>query len=92
MRPRVFPAEDLRLALGCNQHAPCFNEAAGIPRGRRWLVSNQITDWIRFNEAAGIPRGRLERCRWDTVCTLSFNEAAGIPRGRRSGSIPRSAA
>ena len=34
MRPRVFPAEDLRMSpdsiVACNR----FNEAAGIPRGR----------------------------------------------------------
>ena len=35
MRPRVFPAEDpvpaMSSAAGCRR----FNEAAGIPRGRR---------------------------------------------------------
>ena len=36
MRPRVFPAEDIRkLARLFNQEVGCFNEAAGIPRGRR---------------------------------------------------------
>ena len=35
MRPRVFPAEDTRKDV-CNRRShPCFNEAAGIPRGRR---------------------------------------------------------
>ena len=59
MRPRVFPAEDTCSA--CWTMPPCssFNEAAGIPRGRR-----RATAWrrwralVRFNEAAGIPRGR----------------------------------
>ena len=39
--------------------APGFNEAAGIPRGRRRRWGSQpsrATDC--FNEAAGIPRGR----------------------------------
>ena len=36
MRPRVFPAEDLpqNFSAACII-AWCFNEAAGIPRGRR---------------------------------------------------------
>ena len=36
MRPRVFPAEDAR-SLNVSSGAPStrFNEAAGIPRGRR---------------------------------------------------------
>ena len=35
MRPRVFPAED-RCARPRNREKPTrFNEAAGIPRGRR---------------------------------------------------------
>ena len=34
MRPRVFPAEDV-LSAACGAVSPtCFNEAAGIPRGR----------------------------------------------------------
>ena len=35
MRPRVFPAEDAKLYQEFNQLLPRFNEAAGIPRGRR---------------------------------------------------------
>ena len=35
MRPRVFPAEDAVPALNPRHVAACFNEAAGIPRGRR---------------------------------------------------------
>ena len=36
MRPRVFPAEDLQETGALVEvSAPCFNEAAGIPRGRR---------------------------------------------------------
>ena len=34
MRPRVFPAEDLAAWSGSPSER-CFNEAAGIPRGRR---------------------------------------------------------
>ena len=35
MRPRVFPAEDGKSAAGRRWDSTCFNEAAGIPRGRR---------------------------------------------------------
>ena len=39
MRPRVFPAEDLpRAGAGGQRPPPRFNEAAGIPRGRRVLL------------------------------------------------------
>ena len=34
MRPRVFPAEDLRAFLRARLTSIRFNEAAGIPRGR----------------------------------------------------------
>ena len=33
MRPRVFPAEDVDLYIA-GAIPSCFNEAAGIPRGR----------------------------------------------------------
>ena len=35
MRPRVIPAEDHRGARRPARPTPCFNEAAGNPRGRR---------------------------------------------------------
>ena len=35
MRPRVFPAEDCFSVPKCTGPAKGFNEAAGIPRGRR---------------------------------------------------------
>ena len=58
MRPRVFPAEDHHVGAG--QHGPlcCFNEAAGIPRGRRAHALLIYVPCGGFNEAAGIPRGR----------------------------------
>ena len=34
MRPRVFPAEDPRRPRRLPAGSRCFNEAAGIPRGR----------------------------------------------------------
>ena len=38
MRPRVFPAEDENLSPAARiSDARCFNEAAGIPRGRRFV-------------------------------------------------------
>ena len=39
MRPRVFPAEDVRDAPHQAASAFCFNEAAGIPRGRLAAVA-----------------------------------------------------
>ena len=38
MRPRVFPAEDLRIDGRPRRRPDRFNEAAGIPRGRRKAV------------------------------------------------------
>ena len=35
MRPRVFPAEDTFGLAAAMSSTCCFNEAAGIPRGRR---------------------------------------------------------
>ena len=58
MRPRVFPAEDTHL-LSTDSWSWCrFNEAAGIPRGRRKHSTRPWQPSTRFNEAAGIPRGR----------------------------------
>ena len=59
MRPRVIPAEDVRLHPGGRVRMGRFNEAAGNPRGRlsAALVCLSTTDG--FNEAAGNPRGRL---------------------------------
>ena len=34
MRPRVFPAEDMVACSSAAAALICFNEAAGIPRGR----------------------------------------------------------
>ena len=34
MRPRVFPAEDPARRNAVDVLPTCFNEAAGIPRGR----------------------------------------------------------
>ena len=34
MRPRVFPAEDADYSQRLWSRVLCFNEAAGIPRGR----------------------------------------------------------
>ncbi len=58
MRPRVFPAEDLADSAAALRQLAGFNEAAGIPRGRRLAVFQEVRPHRRFNEAAGIPRGR----------------------------------
>ena len=82
MRPRVFPAEDGDRLLVHATSYPCFNEAAGIPRGRltvppsnRYLSGASMRPRVfpaedpKFGDR--VP-GRSKR----------FNEAAGIPRGR----------
>ena len=60
MRPRVFPAEDVKMRPRGLSTQSGFNEAAGIPRGRHQeMGSTPLLLIARFNEAAGIPRGRL---------------------------------
>ena len=84
MRPRVFPAEDIASSAFSTGSLPCFNEAAGIPRGRRPRVPpRRRPRRARFNEAAGIPRGRRGAGRSAVIGRPRFNEAAGIPRGRQ---------
>ena len=84
MRPRVFPAEDRVRVPAAASTGPYFNEAAGIPRGRRHrCLTRPPVARAHFNEAAGIPRGRHLRIRTDVHGEKNFNEAAGIPRGRR---------
>ena len=61
MRPRVFPAEDPPRPVAGSGRRQCFNEAAGIPRGRRRPRAGKPPSPRRFNEAAGIPRGRRAR-------------------------------
>ena len=58
MRPRVFPAEDALVHAARGPELLGFNEAAGIPRGRRGHTSPACAPSAGFNEAAGIPRGR----------------------------------
>ena len=58
MRPRVFPAEDSPVTRAARPRWWRFNEAAGIPRGRRPSCYCSDAAIERFNEAAGIPRGR----------------------------------
>ena len=58
MRPRVFPAEDSPARFSIQPAHGRFNEAAGIPRGRRSPVCPAGSRPPGFNEAAGIPRGR----------------------------------
>ena len=38
MRPRVFPAEDVRREAATRVDGVGFNEAAGIPRGRQFYA------------------------------------------------------
>ena len=49
MRPRVFPAEDVRSRHSCSRSTACFNEAAGIPRGRpaRLVSSREDEDELQ---------------------------------------------
>ena len=46
MRPRVFPAEDAKKemnVLTSLRKPSCFNEAAGIPRGRHTSAALFVT-------------------------------------------------
>ena len=75
MRPRVFPAEDSGTAPagfpGCSRR---FNEAAGIPRGRQWVLGFIMSFLGGFNEAAGIPRGR----RTGSCCAWWYSSPASM--------------
>ena len=42
MRPRVFPAEDAATGSACSRGSARFNEAAGIPRGRRQISTPSV--------------------------------------------------
>ena len=42
MRPRVFPAEDIRRHRRAERLDGGFNEAAGIPRGRHPLIRSVL--------------------------------------------------
>ena len=42
MRPRVFPAEDVLFCRRIQRMPAGFNEAAGIPRGRRGDLPVQV--------------------------------------------------
>ena len=97
MRPRVFPAEDLS-SLPSALRRKCyhrFNEAAGIPRGRRLAqVTRRRSRHDRARIASMRPRvfpaedhqhGQRSML---TRTFQSFNEAAGIPRGRRRLVLP----
>ena len=91
MRPRVFPAEDAPLGVsGGGTDVSCFNEAAGIPRGRRRAPVFPAGPDAGFNEAAGIPRGRRRRlvstswtCRASMRPRVFPAEDAGTQAARR---------
>ena len=58
MRPRELPAEDRCRSGGLDRSPGCFNEAAGVTRGRPSRPSSASPARRRFNEAAGVTRGR----------------------------------
>ena len=77
MRPRVFPAERPRAFSRPVAESLCFNEAAGIPRGRPILGYGFAPVQQGFNEAAGIPRGRHKE---EVVSQASMPPASMRPR------------
>ena len=83
MRPRVFAAEDFGYNPAVCPSGHCFNEAAGIRRGRRrmqTIVGRGETASMRPRVFAAEDRA----VRGSGVPRPSgFNEAAGIRRGRR---------
>ena len=82
MRPRVFPAEDGQARVRLAEAIQCFNEAAGIPRGR--LVGGVVGR--RTDQASMRPRVFPAEDPFVSCLMVAFvscfNEAAGIPRGR----------
>ena len=67
MRPRVFPAEDAASASAQARVRSGFNEAAGIPRGRRTarnpLRSKGVHHWIASGRA--IAKDERSLTPWD---------------------------
>ena len=90
MRPRVFPAEDDRPQIPVVASGVCFNEAAGIPRGRR-DDAVQAGPFLRASMRPRVFPAEDYRTRRRAPSPVRrFNEAAGIPRGRhQAGCFPR---
>ena len=67
MRPRVFPAEDVLWSTTTITIDVRFNEAAGIPRGRRTarnpLRSKGVHHWIASGRA--IAKDERSLTPWD---------------------------
>ena len=60
----------------------CFNEAAGIPRGRQPRHVGEVVESVASMRPRVFPaEDRLTTTRRRPMF-VSFNEAAGIPRGR----------
>ena len=89
MRPRVFPAEDPAQREEGPHRLRCFNEAAGIPRGRH---ENELQAAAAIGQASMRPRVFPAEDAGATTASsrprCGFNEAAGIPRGRRTARNP----
>ena len=84
MRPRVFPAEDGCVPVRCRSPLRGFNEAAGIPRGRRVVAGRPTPAARRASMRPRVFPAEDATHRNEPLCpVVRFNEAAGIPRGRR---------
>ena len=86
MRPRELPAEDGSVVSPVRDAARCFNEAAGVTRGRRPPRPRAAATTPRFNEAAGVTRGRpinLDDCRLPVGASMRPRElpAEDLQRG-----------
>ena len=84
MRPRVFPAEDSRF-LSWPTCWRCFNEAAGIPRGRPVRRAGRLQQPCASMRPRVFPAEDPRSGCMPASPTGCFNEAAGIPRGRPRG-------
>ena len=82
MRPRVFPAEDGSVSCGDVSILGRFNEAAGIPRGRRRLLLRAGGESHASMRPRVFPAEDELRRAIHHRGRGRFNEAAGIPRGR----------
>ena len=68
MRPRVFPAEDSTTGTARPAPSSRFNEAAGIPRGRRMFAPVELADFAAASMRPRVfpaedPGGFGWRCR-----------------------------
>ena len=81
MRPRVFPAEDLRRESLSDADACRFNEAAGIPRGRQSRIGS---DFLAHDNRIASMRPRVFPAE-----DVMFDIMTGSHRAKHASMRPR---